>query len=72
VLAYNSTGGLQWSGRYNSAPAGPALDLDSYGYFLELSPDASRLYLSTQVHRRDQAMRTSKQLYGTVAYDTSP
>ena len=71
VLAYNSTGGLLWSGRYNSAPAGTAIDLDSYGYFLELSPDASRLYLTTQVNRRDQVMRTSKQLYGTVAYDTS-
>jgi hypothetical protein len=72
VLAYNSTGGLLWSGRYNSAPVGTALDLDSYGYFLELSPDASRLYLTTQVNRRDQVMRTSKQLFGTVAYDTSP
>jgi PQQ-like domain len=72
VLAYDSAGALKWSGRYNSAPAGPALDLDSYGYFLELSPDASRVYLTTQVNRRDQVMRTSKQLYGTVAYDTAP
>lgn len=72
VLAYDSGGVLKWSGRYNSAPAGPALDLDSYGYFLELSPDASRLYLTTQVNRRDQVMRTSKQLYGTHTYDTAP
>ncbi len=71
VLAYDSGGVLKWSGRYNSAAAGPALDLDSYGYFLELSPDASRLYLTTMVHRRDQVMRTSKQRYGTVAYDTA-
>ena len=72
VLAYDSAGALKWSGRYNSAPPGPALDLDSYGYFLELSPDASRLYLTNQVNRRDQVMRTSKQLYGTVAYETAP
>jgi hypothetical protein len=72
VLAYNSNGSLLWSGRYNSAPVGTALDLDSFGYFLDLSPDGDHLYLTTQVNRRDQALRTSKQLYGTVAYDTSP
>lgn len=70
VLAYDGTGSLLWSGRYNSGPLGTALDLNSFAYFLDLSPDGSRLYLSNQVHRRDQAARTSKQLFGTVAYDT--
>ena len=70
VLAYDATGGLRWSGRYNSAPVGSALDLDSFAYFLRLSPDGGRLYLTTMVNRRDQVTRSNRQLYGTVAYDT--
>lgn len=72
VLAYDAAGGLVWSGRYQSAPLGPALDLDSFAYFLDLSPDSGRLYLTTQVHRHDQTSPGVNQRFGTVAYDTAP
>ena len=71
VLAYDAAGALLWSGRYASAPVGTALDLDSYAYFLKLSPDGGRLYLTNQVNRHDQAKPGVHQLYGSVAYDTS-
>ncbi|MHB8718599.1 MAG: PQQ-binding-like beta-propeller repeat protein [Candidatus Dormibacteria bacterium] len=70
VLAFDPAGTLLWSGRYNSGPLGPVTDLDSFAYFLSLSPDGSRLYLSNQVNRHDQ-VNGNTQLYGTVAYDTS-
>jgi hypothetical protein len=71
VLAYSASGGLLWSGRYNSAPLGPALDLNSFAYFLHLSPDSGRLYLTNQVNRHDQTKPGNRQLYGTVGYDTA-
>ena len=71
VLAYDSAGTLLWSGRYNSVAPGPVLDLDSFAYFLRLSPDGGRLYLTDQVNRHDPANTGNLQLYGTVAYDTA-
>lgn len=71
VLAYTGAGALVWSGRYNSAPLGSQFDLDSYGYFLGLSPDSSRLYLTTMVNRHDFASPGIHQLFGTVAYDAA-
>ncbi|MHB8717355.1 MAG: PQQ-binding-like beta-propeller repeat protein [Candidatus Dormibacteria bacterium] len=69
VLAYDPAGTLLWSGRYGSAPVGPVTDLDSFAYFLSLSPDGSTVYLSNQVNRHDEVNGNS-QLYGTVAYST--
>ncbi|MBK5307469.1 MAG: hypothetical protein JJD92_12340 [Frankiaceae bacterium] len=72
VLAYDAGGGLLWSGRYNTAPlVGTALDLDSFAYFLDVSPDGARLYLTDQVNRHDQADPGTHQLFGTVSYDTA-
>jgi hypothetical protein len=71
VFAYDGAGAVLWSARYNTAAQiGTALDLDSYAYFLHLSPAGDRLYLTDMVNRHDQASPGIHQLFGSVAYDT--
>jgi DNA-binding beta-propeller fold protein YncE len=71
VFAYDGAGAVLWTARYNTAPqVGTALDLDSFAYFLHLSPAGDRLYLTDMVNRHDQASPGIHQLFGSVAYDT--
>ncbi|HUP70615.1 MAG TPA: kelch repeat-containing protein [Acidimicrobiales bacterium] len=75
TLAYEpSSGRIVWQARYRGATPNPGIDpnTDERGFFLEVAPDGSRIYMTgLSYNATDYALDNGPRDYATVAYDAA-